>query len=217
MSLSDLVSGIKKLYDSMINELKESIDRKYFCKQTKKWYVQRVAYLFSRLMYLCPPCERKMLAGLLPSMIEFEHLKVVMDALISNDVTELINYSGSPVNTFCQLAFGMGVKDVNVSLPEKISGPQLDSIYTLLVYGVLQPPGSLPDIDLDGESGSLFAFAGSLSPQVHKHHDFSYEDELRCLQLSHKNDDYLNYISTRYSDAEDVSIDGVQLGNGGYY
>ncbi len=69
----------------------------------RRWAIQDHRFTINRYLYLSSRQERERLLESVPECDELRPTLVVLQALISGDVSEIISYPGPTVSAFCQL------------------------------------------------------------------------------------------------------------------
>lgn len=181
----------------------------------QRWSVQRLRYCVNRLFYLLPESRYRWLLERIERMPDFAEITALLQAIITGDVQSLLRMPGSAVSVFgerCRRVIGTKLR---FSPMHPLTPGMLDSLGALLLHGVceVEPKaieGSAP------ETRELLDFCAGRASPARTLDDLSFVDELRSLQLKRTHADGVEFLSSRYSDDEDLSLDALRLG-GHYY
>jgi hypothetical protein len=208
---STIMSDVSHLYREFIriaSRIQIASDNDH--QITKKLQAQRLRYLLNRLVYLTPLTDYEKLLGLAPDILEFYEYRSVIQSLITKSIDELIKIPGPAISTFASITKELELGEIKFDTSRLDSQSVLDSIATLLAFGVVELPESWIErlIPLDREYIDFCRFKPLASRQLT---DFSYEDELRSLQINV--DPSLQHLlmTTRFSDLENINLDALLM------
>lgn len=177
----------------------------------RRWIVQKLRFLLNRLIYLTPINDYKKLLYLAPEVEEFYEYRVLVKSIIDKNIDEIIKIPGAIVSTFasvCQHSDELKIKAYDPKLFE--SKGAFESFCILSLYGIVDPPKSWIEKMKDNDSELMnFCRLSISSKRMLK--DFSFEDEVRTLQLGTKKNKIKEIFDTRYSDQEAIILDGLLL------
>jgi hypothetical protein len=185
----------------------------------RRWYAQQRRYVLNRLLYLLPPQEMPRLLPVTPDIDEFVESRVVMEALRSGDATNLLKYPGRVVSTFCQLwpEHHLATRP-QISWPKTGSRADAESATHLgLFLSVIPPKTYLRSLEetLPGYS-ILIDICATGAPDRGKIERLSFLDELDLLYSTIPHEELVGLVASRFDELEDVGLEGLHLGGGGY-
>ncbi len=106
----------------------------------RRWAIQNLRFTFNRLLYLVPGEELSKYASLLPDIDDTVQTREVYKALIQNNITTLVNFTGPTVAAFAQLWHESQAKRPHMEWSSAPKPHERDSIITLALYGICDPP-----------------------------------------------------------------------------
>jgi hypothetical protein len=176
----------------------------------RKLQAHRLRYLLNRLIYLTPLVDYRKLLGLAPDIVEFYEYRLVIHSLITKSVGELIKIPGPAISTFASIAKELALAEIKFDTSQLDSRSVLDSLATLLAFGVVEPAESWIEqlIPSDREYINFCIFRPLTSRALR---DFSYEDELRSLQINANPSLRQALMTTRFSDLENINLDALLI------
>lgn len=181
----------------------------------RKLQVQRLRYLLNRLIYLTPYIAYRKLLDITPDMVEFYEYRSLINSLIMKSVSELIKVPGPAISTFASVFQELALGEVELETAQIDSPATLDSLATLTAFGIFEPPRDwIERLDTPNKEYIKFCMFTPLSSRVLT--DFSYEDELRTLQINVDAALRQLLMTTRFSDHEGINFDALLVGAYGY-
>jgi len=181
----------------------------------KKLRIQRLRYLLNRLLYLTPHTEYKKLLEIAPDMVEFYEYRTVINSLIKNSIGELVKIPGPAISTFAEVFQELEHGKVTLVVEKIDTSTMLDSLATLTSFGVFEPPGDwIQKLTPNNQEYINFCMFARLSSRILT--DFSYEDELRSLQINSDTSVRQTLMTTRFSDDECINLDALLDSSYGY-
>ncbi len=181
----------------------------------KKLQTQRLRYFLNRLIYLTPYVEYKKLLDITPDIVEFHEYRSVINSLITNSVDELIKIPGPAISTFASAFQELALGKIELKTAQIDYRTMLDSLATLTAFGIFEPPGDwIEKLEPKHKEYIDFCMFTPLSSRVLR--DFSYEDELRALQINADNTLRQQLMATRFSDDEGINLDALLISAYGY-
>jgi hypothetical protein len=181
----------------------------------RRWFVQNLRYLTNRAFYLVPVDRLRFLMAPLSELPEFVETVALLKMLLEDDIEVIMKMPGAALLTGAGMLKQSGRK-LNIGIkPESIDSVFVESLSTLLLFDVVSLDTTLFD-QFDSDSQELLRFSSGQVPQFRVRDDFSYIDEMRCLQLFRKGQDNAAMIDSRFSDQEEVVFDALDIG-GEYY
>jgi hypothetical protein len=178
-----------------------------------------VGSTYNRLLYLLPPNEYQSLLAIIPEIDEFHEVRAVTAALASGDVTGILPFPGKIVTTFCQIwseqhpgrqprirwpkAPGRADAETAANLALKLS--VIPSADVLEAIG-RHTPGARMLIELCCQSATDRSKITSLT----------YLDEMENLFRGVPHEDTQRLLTRRFDELEDVGLEALALGAGGY-
>ena len=176
----------------------------------RKLQAQRLRYLLNRLVYLTPLVDYEELLGLVPNIAEFHEYKSVIHSLITKSVDELMRIPGPAISTFASIVKELELGEIKFDASRLDSQSVLDSVATLLTFGVVELPDSWTE-QLTPSDREYINFC-RFKPLASRHlRDFSYEDELRSLQINVNPSLQQALMTTRFSDLENINLDALLM------
>jgi len=191
------------------------IETDYNHQLVKKLQIQRLRYFLNRLIYLTPYVDYKKLLDITPNIVEFYEYRSLINSLIIKSVSELIKIPGPAISTFASVFQELALGKIELNTAQIDYQIMLDSLATLSAFGIFEPPGDWIErlIPKDKEYINFCMFT-PLSSRALK--DFSYEDELRALQINVDATLRQVLMTTRFSDDEGINLDALLVSAYGY-
>lgn len=181
----------------------------------RKLQVQRLRYLLNRLIYLTPYIAYKKLLDITPDMVEFYEYRSLISSLIMKSVSELIKVPGPAVSTFASVFQELALGEVKLETAQIDSPAMLDSLATLTAFRIFEPSRDwIERLDTPDKEYINFCMFTPLSSRILT--DFSYEDELRTLQINVDPALRQLLMTTRFSDDEGINLDALLVSAYGY-
>jgi len=177
----------------------------------KRWRVQRLRFLLNRLIYLTPINDYQTLIDLVPEIEDFFEYRILIKSIIGKKIDEIVKIPGVTVSTFasiCQQQNEFKIKTYDIELL-KMKGV-FESFCVLSLFGIVDPPQSWIET-LQNNDAELMKFCKLAIPYERKLKDFSFEDEIRTLQLGINKEKIKDIFDTRFSDQEAINLDGLLL------
>jgi hypothetical protein len=214
-SSDSISSDIQFLYDQFYESAKKiqvsSINRPLI----SKLQIQRLRFLLNRLLYLTPYSNYSQLLNLAPEIVDFHEYRVLLNSLINKSVNELIKIPGPAISTFASVFQELNMGKISLDSKLQNNRATLDSVSTLVAFGVLTAPTEWIDQwELNDREYIRFCSFDPIKSRVLN--DFSYEDEMRTLQLNSNSSLRQSLMSTRFSDLEKINLDALTLSDDGY-
>ena len=180
----------------------------------QKMLTQRLRYQINKLLYVTPIDKYSKILALIPNIPEFYEHKVIIRALITKNIAELIKIPGPATATFASIYKENETNKLKIEIPSDITQESLDSINTLLAFDVCSI-STLPDtISKHNQEYTKFCCFNSCDSRLLK--DYSFEDEMRSLQLNITPEVRQKYFTERYSDTEQLNLDVLSINENGY-
>jgi len=173
----------------------------------RRWKSQRVRRSANQLLYLCPASEFTDILDQLESWTELHETTTVMQSLGSGKVDALLDLPGPAVAAFASIGRLQGIPEPRIRKGQ-LSATQIESIAQLMVYGMCSAE---VDTDSDEQTRAYLRFCASAPISSRELTDFSYADEIRCLQLNVAGKPLPELMNTRYSDEEALTFEALQL------
>lgn len=181
----------------------------------RRWAIQDIRFTLNRYMYLLPINDREGIIDFVPECDELRPTLVVLRALISGDVSEVVSYPGPTVSAFCQLWTESTEELPKISWSSRPSRAERDGASVLALHGLCHPPSEwISRFDLES-SQIMVKLSARESPKRRTFDDFSYIDEMESLFLSPRVD-FSRFLSTRFDDGEDIILPALSLGGSDY-
>lgn len=197
-------------------EVRESLDRLLAANMPqgstrRRWFVQRLRYLTNRAFYLMPTSDLEFLVEPLSQWPEFVETVALLKMLLGGNISEILTMPGPG------LLAGAGLlKQAGRRLPDIVQVPNhnqsiVDALSILLLFDVARVDDAVFEVFVKDDNELLKFCAGQI-PTSRVRNDFSYIDEIRCLQLSRTAHDNVAMIESRFSDQEGVVLDALDIG-----
>jgi hypothetical protein len=197
-------------------QVRESLDRLLAANvpqgsTRRRWFVQRLRYLTNRAFYLMPANDLKFLVDPLSQWPEFVETVALLRMLLEGDVNEILTMPGPAL-----LAGAGFLKQAGRKLPDIVQVPNpsqstVDALAILLLFDVSRVDAAVIDT-FGSDDKELLKFCAGQVPTSRVRDDFSYIDEIRCLQLPRTAQDNVSMIESRFSDQEGVVLDALDIG-----
>ena len=176
----------------------------------RKLQAQRLRYLLNRLLYLTPIIDYVKLLGLAPEIVEFYEYRLAVNSLITKSIDELIKIPGPAISAFASIVKELELGGIRFDTSQLDSRSVLDSLATLLAFDVVEPPESwIEQLTPSNREYVNFCIFEPLSSRAIR--DFSYEDELRSLQINVDPSLRQALMTTRFSDLENINLDALLM------
>jgi hypothetical protein len=173
----------------------------------KKMRTQRLRYLLNRLVYLTPFENFNKLFNLTPDTIEFYEFKTIINSLIKKSIVDLNKIPGPAITTYASIFKELNLDRINIDESE-LKYATLDTIATLLVFGIIEIPDKWVDsLPLNDREYINFCSFKPITSRVLK--DYSFEDEIRTLQINEKQSLCDLFMTSRFSDVEQINLDAL--------
>lgn len=188
----------------------------------RKWLIQKYKFLINRLIYLPGTTslknqeKYKSLRSLIPENIEeFRQNKVFLDALITHDATELINYTGATVLSFCEQSLESGIKNITLQwekiiLDETITTAQQESILILLLFELINDDPINCDKYFKNDFYNLYTFVLSKQAQISRIKN-EYIKEIAFLSHQQSKHEKLRLLLSKYNEQESFDLRALSL------
>jgi hypothetical protein len=181
----------------------------------RRWAIQDFRFVINRYLYLISSDEQNSLLRLIPECPELQPTRVVLQALTSGDISEVVRYPGPTVSAFCQLWTESTEELPKISWSSHPSRAERDGASVLALHGLCHPPSEwISRLDLES-SQIMVKLSARESPKRRTFDDFSYIDEMESLFLSPRVD-FSRFLSTRFDDGEDIVLPALSLGGSDY-
>lgn len=186
----------------------------------RRWMVQDYRFVFNRLLYLVPMSEYPRLLSIVPTIPELYELRCVLQSLINRSVEPVIRLPGAASRAVAELAGENGLK-LQVPGPDAMRDSETgamwsrDSLSNCGLYNLFALSQNM--VDFREAKDRVFVQCCFGQPQVQRaYDDFSYIDEIQTLHLKREHGDIAKALASRFSDSEDVTLDGLLLDGGEY-
>ncbi|MBL1244302.1 MAG: RNA-directed DNA polymerase [Sulfurimonas sp.] len=179
----------------------------------RRLLVQKYRFCINRLLVFSGKETLEKILFFTPDEQEFIEIRTLVIALLNNDVSELIQYNGNTILSFCEL-WKSNLKDkpklelYNINNIEDI----FNSVLTLIIHGIV----SVKVFPIDKLNSELIALLGftKQSKIIRESETLNYYDEVSTLMNSTSKDKIGEFITTRFSDDESIDLDTLKLGRG---
>lgn len=179
----------------------------------RRWFVQQCRYKVNRLLYLSNKSDYPTLLGTIPNGQEFEEYRVLLRALISGNVTEILRLPGHVLATFCELASEQKAPVMPKSLPDLHDRGVAESVTMLALYFGWKVPDDQTSRMYRGSKILLEACSGGVSTD-NLPEEMSYLDEIELLFRGLPQSHLAELARTRFAEGEEIGLEGLWLGGG---
>lgn len=177
----------------------------------RRWFIQHLRYLTNRAFYLFPTNDLGFLVDPLSRLPEFAETVALLKMLIDGDVGPILKMPGPGLMAGSGLLRQEGRRLPDIQQLQDIAPETVDVLSVLSLFDVASIDESIFEQLGDGNMEFLRFCAGQ-TPTRRVRSDFSYIDEIRCLQLARTSEDNLAMIESRFSDQEGVVLDALDIG-----
>lgn len=171
--------------------------------------LRRINRLINVLLYLYRPEDLNELLPFVPVQPETKSLRSLLKACSSGEVGELLWYPGRTVSTFAQLWSEAYDRSLKVEWPAQLSPAQRDAASILSLTGVVELPEQLLATAQTDEG--FLRFCAESPASEREFQDFSYEDEVRSLQIGTKRGRGRDLLQSRFDKSESLLVEGLNL------
>lgn len=222
LTVEKLVNRAIKLKQSYIENL-ISLDKVDTFEQdlNQKVLFKKYHFYINRLIYLFDVSEfEKNLVPLIPKTKDFFETKSVIEALIKNDASNILNIGGKSILTFAEISKANTLSNpkINKDFLEVDNTNQLYSLGVLSLYGLLQLNKSIEIQQIQNKHIKHFLqFCDIQAPSVRLLNDFSYNDEILSLRLNTTLENMQNKLFSKYDSTEKLYLAGLTLDEKDYF
>jgi len=223
LTVEKLVERAIKLKNFYIQDLKSLENVEYTQDDlTKKVLLKKYHYFINRLIYLFDVSEfEKYLLPLIPQTNDFFETRSVIEALIKNDISEIMRIGGKSILTFAEISKtnSLATPKINKKDSEFLNDlNQLYSIGVLSLYGLIQINKITELQEIDNEDIKNFLrFCDRQNHTKRLLNDFSYNDEILSLRLNTSHNEMKNKLFTKYDSKEKLHLAGLTLDEKDYF
>ena len=177
----------------------------------RRWFVQHLRYLTNRAFYLFPISELRFLVEPLGRLPEFAETVALLRLLLDGDIGSILTMPGPGLMAGAGLLRQQGQRLPDVLQLQNIGTETVDALSVLLSFDVVRVDEAIYGQFGDNDREFLKFCAGK-SPTNRVRNDFSYIDEIRCLQIGRTSQDNVSMIESRFSDQEGAVLDALDIG-----
>jgi hypothetical protein len=177
----------------------------------RKWHVQRLRYLSNRALYLIPHTDLRFLQEGLREWPEFAETVALLKLLIDLDPSDILAMPGPGLTAGAEFLKQLGHQIPIGHRDMVFTSPTVDSLSILLMYGVARTDAQIFE-QAEPDDSELLKFSAGIIPDSRVRSDFSYIDEIRCLQLGRIPEDNILMLESRFSEQERVFLDALDIG-----
>lgn len=176
----------------------------------RRWFIQRLRYLTNRAFYLLPPSELGFLIEPLKRIPDFAESVGLLEMLTFKDVNKMLTMPSAALVAGANL---LKLWDIGLQVDELPNGSAItaEALSTLLLFDVARIEERLFYV-FDDDNNDILRFCAGITPESRVRNDFSFVDEIRCLQISRTATDGLSMIESRFSSQEEVVLDALDIG-----
>ncbi len=178
---------------------------------------QQLKYIINRLLYLSSIDELVTLLEQVPDTEKFQDTKVVIYALHTKDLKEIIQYGGSIVQTVCELWIENDFDVIHLSKDElgEISNINevVDSILVMYLYKIIKFDIEDILVFLDAHHQEYLQIVLDDSYKI-QNIDDEFLLEIYGLLKDKDLETKYDLLTTRYDDKEEIQLAGLNLGLG---
>jgi hypothetical protein len=222
LTIEKLVNRAIKLKNFYIKSLK-SLDKVDTSEQNvnQKVLTKKYHFYINRLIYLFDVSEfEKNLLPLIPKTKDFFETKSVIEALIKNDVSNILNIGGKSILTFAEIskANSLSLPKINKTLLKADDNTQLYSLGVLSLYGLILLNKSIEIEQIqNNQIKNFLQFCNVQAPTERLLNDFSYNDEILSLRLNTSHENILKKLFSKYDSKEKLYLAGLTLDEKDYF
>lgn len=211
--------NLKKFYIESLKSLnkvatsEQNVNQKVLLKKYH-FYINRLIYLFDVSEF-----EDKLLP-LIPTTKEFFETKSVIEALIINDISNILSIGGKSILTFVEIskANSLSFPKINKKLLKAYDNTQLYSLGVLSLYGLILLNKSIEIEQIENNQIKNFLqFCDIQAPIERLLNDFSYNDEILSLRLNISHEHMLKKLFSKYDSKEKLYLAGLTLDEKDYF
>jgi len=211
---ADFVEAAKLVHKALLSSL-ESIGEIPDAGKgmQRRWFVQQARYRINRLLYLTSPADYLKLRNLVPTGAEFEEYRVLLNALATGDVTDLVRLPGRTVSSFCELVSEGTPVDAPASFGDLKDRAIAESVSLLGLYFGWKPAVEERSKMYDGSRTLLDISTGGVE-NPEQISSMSFLDEMELLLRDHSSEQLGEIARTRHFEGESLGLEALGLGGG---
>lgn len=177
----------------------------------RRWFVQHLRYLTNRAFYLVPTNDLRFLIEPLSQLPEFVETVALLKMLLDDNFEDILRMPGAALMAGAGMLKQLERQLPNITEIENNDSVFVDALSILLLFEVVSIDKTVIN-QFDQDAQELLRFADGQVPESRVRDDFSYIDELRCLQLLRTKQDNAAMVESRFSDQEEVVLDALDIG-----
>lgn len=199
--------NLKKVYTQSLDRLLS--EKPEETSNFRRWQIQRIRRVVNSLFYL-RDFEEWSDSSIFSKCPELVEQAALATALSKKNIAPILPFFGRGPAAFAELWTNKYEQKISLDLPDEINAAALESIISFRLYGVL---GNNPfDNSIQNqENYRLFCASSENSPIRRTNPDLSYVDEFESLRLGVSGSTISNFLNTRHSIGENLTLDAMTL------
>lgn len=177
----------------------------------RKWHIQKIRYLTNRAFYLFPSAELNFLIKPLGEISEFAETVALLQLLVNSDVYPILKMPGAALKAGCGVLRQSGRRLPKIVHLEEVTPAIVESLAIILTFDVCDVADNLI-ANLEPDTREFLNFCANKRQTQRTRPDFTYIDEIRCLQMSQVDEEKFSKIENRFSEHEAVVLDALDIG-----
>ncbi|WP_263831993.1 RNA-directed DNA polymerase [Sulfurospirillum oryzae] len=180
----------------------------------RRLLIQKYRFCINRLLIFSGKESIEKILFLIPDEKEFIEIRILIIALLNNDVSELVKFNGNTILSFCELwKSNLKEKPIIQISEEATLENYFDAILTLVLHDIL-PVEIIPIDKFDHEKQALLHSLKIAQKQGRIFNNLNYYDEITTILNRISHDEIGTYLTTRYNDNEVVDLETLKIGSG---
>ena len=206
LQLNDIISETKNLRQRYKNA---AMDLAHVTiNEHSRGSLQKARRALNPLFYLLDPSEYKVIVDVANSHPKLSVQKEVSSAVLNNDCSELINYPGSTVSSYCEIWKTLQGRVINIprmNINLEVSNHQLNSLLSLSLHNVINISDSL-------KTGGIWR-ALRENVTMRSNDLTGFDDELESLRINLTQSAQNDLLGRRETSDEDIDMQALELGS----
>lgn len=180
----------------------------------RRLLIQKYRFCINRLLIFSGKESIEKILFLIPDEKEFIEIRILIIALLNNDVSELVKFNGNTILSFCELwKSNLKEKPIIKISDEATLENSFDAILTLVLHDIL-PVEIIPIDKFDHEKQALLHSLKIAQKQGRIFDNLNYYDEITTILNRISHDEIGTYLTTRYNDNEVIDLETLKVGSG---
>lgn len=180
----------------------------------RRLLIQKYRFCINRLLIFSGKESIEKILFLIPDEKEFIEIRILIIALLNNDVSELVKFNGNTILSFCELWKSNLKEKPSAKISDDISFDNcFDAILTLVLHDILSID-IIPISKLNAETKALLHLLEKDKKEERIFYNLNYYDEMTTILNSISQDKIGTYLTTRYNDNEVIDLETLKVGSG---